>query len=247
MLHYLFPNWPAPAHIKACTSLRFDGVSEGPYASFNLGKGGDSPEAVIANRQRLMAELNLIHEPVWLKQVHGTHAIQADTMHAQSTEADASFTSVPNIVCAVITADCLPLLLCNTAGDQVAAIHAGWRGLAAGIIENTLSHLKQPQDQWLAWLGPAIGPSMFEVGEEVRQAFLQHDPKAQTAFKAKSHDKWLADLYALAKQRLHACGVSRIYGGGFCTYSDASRFYSYRRGQGKTGRMASLIWLQGNT
>jgi YfiH family protein len=243
MLHYLTPNWPAPAHVKAYATLRFDGNSQGPYASFNLGKGGDSLENVLANRQRLMAELQLPQEPLWLNQVHGIQAVQADAATTQGPEADAAFTSIPNVVCTVMTADCLPLLFCNARGDQVAAVHAGWRGLSAGIIEATLQHLQQPREQWLVWLGPAIGPTIFEVGDEVRQAFLQHDPEASAAFKATATDKWLADLYLLARQRLQACGVSRIYGGEFCTYSDASRFFSYRRGLGKTGRMASLIWL----
>jgi polyphenol oxidase len=243
MSHYLTPNWPAPSNVNACTTLRFDGNSQGPYASFNLGRAVDDWEAIIKNRQQLMSELKLPREPLWLKQVHGTTAILADVNTPKGTEADASFTHIPGIVCTVLTADCLPLLFCNLAGTQVAAIHAGWRGLAAGIIEATVHKLQQPSSQWLVWLGPAIGPNVFEVGDEVRTQFTDRDPAAQVAFKTSPNGKWLADIFLLAKQRLKKCGINQIYGGEFCTYSDPNRFYSYRRDQEKTGGMASLIWL----
>ncbi len=243
MLHYLKPNWPAPNHVKAFTSLRFGGHSQGTYASFNLGKGTDDLESVLKNRQLLAEELGLPREPLWLNQVHGINLIEADTTTMKGHEADGSFTSKPGVVCTVLTADCLPLLFCNDQGTQVAAVHAGWRGLARGIIESTLQCLQAPPDQWMVWLGPAIGPTAFEVGHEVREQFLQQYPDSDVAFVAHAPGKWLADLFMLARQCLKKCGVTRIYGGEFCTYSDASRFYSYRRDQGKSGTMASLIWL----
>ncbi len=243
--HYLIPTWPAPAFVKACTTLRVDGHSKPPYDSFNLSTVvADDADAVAQNRRQLRAELKLKQEPVWIKQVHGTGAVCADTVSNNFPEADASYTDVPGIPCAVLTADCLPLLLCHRQGLQVAAIHAGWRGLASGIIEATLDELNAPYADWLVWLGPAIGPAAFEVGEEVRELFLQSDSQAHLAFKPTLPGKYLADIYQLARQRLLGYGVNRIYGGQYCTWSDAARFYSYRRDGEKAGRMASLIWIE---
>lgn len=243
--HYLHPTWPAPAFIKACTTLRTKGHSKPPYDSFNLSTVvGDDPDAVAQNRAQLCAELELKQEPAWINQVHGTGVIRADQLHPNSfPEADASYTDVPGVPCAVLTADCLPVLLCHQKGLQVAAIHAGWRGLAAGVIEATLDELNAPYADWLAWLGPAIGPAAFEVGFEVRDLFMQADAHAQTAFTATGPNKYHADIYALARQRLLRYGVTQIFGGEYCTYTDATRFYSYRRDGEKAGRMASVIWI----
>lgn len=242
--HYLFPTWPVPSFIKACTTLRMVGHSKPPYDGFNLSTVvPDDAEAVAQNRQQLRDELQLKQAPVWIKQVHGTGVIRADAPPAVFPEADASYTDIPGVPCAVLTADCLPLLLCHRQGLQVAAIHAGWRGLAAGVIEATLDELNAPYADWLVWLGPAIGPSAFEVGEEVRELFMQSDPQAHLAFKSTAPGKYLADIYQLARQRLVRYGVSHIYGGEYCTWSDATRFYSYRRDAEKSGRMASLIWI----
>ncbi len=211
-----------------------------PWASFNLGDHvGDHTDHVWKNRRRLRRELP--GEPFWLKQVHGTLAVNAANS-AEIVEADASYARQVDVVCAVMTADCLPVLLCDRAGTVVAAVHAGWRGLCAGVIEATIGQMAVPSENLLAWLGPAIGPRAFEVGDEVRAAFLAADAGAQTAFVANGAGKWLADLYVLARRRLNAIGLTNIHGGDHCTYSDASRFFSFRR-DGVTGRMASLIWL----
>lgn len=242
--HYLLPNWPAPKAVKACMTLRGDGHSQGGYSSFNLCDDIlDSPDAVAKNRRQLLTELGLKREPAWIKQVHGVTVVSADKVLGVP-EADAAYTSAIDLPCAVFTADCLPLLLCNRQATQVAAVHAGWRGLALGVIEATLTALNQPGDDWLAWLGPAIGPDRFEVGPEVRELFLQTDPRAEQAFKPSPSGRWLANLYLLARQRLLHSGVNAIYGGEYCTYSDATRFYSYRRDGAVTGRMTSLIWLE---
>jgi YfiH family protein len=245
MKHYINPNWPAPKNIRAYSTTRQDGHSKPPFDSFNLGfSSGDDPEKVKANRQQLNDELNLPKEPHWIKQVHGTVVDCADLAET-SVVADASYSFKKNNICVISTADCLPVLFCDRAGTKVAAAHAGWRGLAAGVIEATFKAMEiSPQDT-LVWLGPAIGPKAFEVGEEVRQQFLQIDGLAHTAF-VPSHKsgKWFADLYALAKQRLSKLGVTKIYGGDFCTYTDRERFFSYRRDHAKTGRMLTLIWRE---
>lgn len=258
MSHYLTPNWPAPPCIKAYTSLRFGGHSCDPYTSFNLSiREKDDPQAVNANRQQLREELELTREPSWLTQVHGTQVIRAEMVSPFETApsassgqmvaplADASFTSEPNVACVVLTADCLPLLLCNQQGTQVAAVHAGWRGLLAGVIETTLSHLAGTKDDWLAWLGPAIGPTAFEVGDEVREAFTTQNGNANAAFQPIGKGRWLANIYLLAQQRLEQQGITQIYGGEFCTYSEVQSFFSYRRDNGITGRMATLIYIRG--
>ena len=189
-----------------------------------------------------MAEqLQLPAEPIWLNQVHGIEAVQADTAQ-RSVTADAAYTRQPNTVCTILTADCLPLLICDKNATCVAAIHAGWKGLAAGVIEATLKNIGIPGENLLVWLGPAIGPNVFEVGDEVRKQFIAHDPAAKQAFKINENNRWLADIYLLAKQRLAHYHVNEIYGGDFCTYSDKEFFFSYRRDH-QTGRMASLIWI----
>lgn len=237
----IFPDWPAPANVKALQTTRTGGKSVAPYASLNLGdRVGDNPLAVAANRQTLNRFVPT--EPLWLKQVHGVKVVDAATASCLP-EADAAYARLPHAVCTVMTADCLPVLLCDEAGSVVGAAHAGWRGLLGSVIEATITAMQAPPDRLMAWLGPAIGPQAFEVGTEVCDAFVAHDAQAAQAFIPKPNDKWLADIYLLAKQRLQKMGVNRIYGGDFCTYTDRSRFFSYRR-DGVTGRMASMIWLE---
>ena len=243
----LTPDWPAPPNVRALQTLRPGGCSAAPWDSFNLGDHvGDDPARVAANRAALRRHLPA--EPLWLQQVHGIAAVDAGkTANSGSgVVADAAFARQPDVVCAVMTADCLPVLFCDQAGSVVAAAHAGWRGLLGGILESTLVGMAVPAAELLAWLGPAIGPQAFEVGDEVRTAFLADDPAAATAFVALGAGKWLADLYALARRRLLRAGVEQIYGGGECTLSDRARYFSYRR-DGITGRMATLIWLAGDS
>jgi len=236
------PDWPAPANVRAVTTTRAGGFSIGPYESFNLGDHvGDDPQAVERNRARLGEELNLPAEPFWLKQVHGVEVAYAPRA-APGVTADGSWTDQSATVLAVLTADCLPVFLCDRAGTRVAVLHAGWRGLAAGVIERGVAALGVRGAELLAWLGPAIGPQSYEIGDEVRAAFIKDAPEAAESFRAHGAGKWLADLYALARQRLAALGVAAVYGGGDCTLQDRTRFYSHRR-DGVTGRMASLIWL----
>jgi polyphenol oxidase len=237
---FIVPEWPAPPNVHAFVTTRAGGVSTGPYSSFNLGDHvGDDPTAVAENRRLLRAHLPT--EPVWLKQVHGTRCIDAASAMTDN-EADASFARAPGVVCAVLTADCLPVLLCDEAGTVVATVHAGWRGLAAGVIEATIASMDVPGERLMAWLGPAIGPQHFEVGSEVREIFVGRDAHATTAFVARQNGKWLCDIYLLARQRLGVLGIRRIASADFCTVRDAQHFFSYRR-DGVTGRMASLIWL----
>ena len=236
----IVPDWPAPANVHALTTTRRRGVSRGPYADFNLADHvGDDPAAVAANRTRL--RLHLPAEPLWLRQVHGTRCVIAEDSVA-GVEADASASFTPGTVCAVLTADCLPVLFCDVQGTAVAAAHAGWRGLAAGVLEKSALALRRPPEDVIVWLGPAIGPAAFEVGDEVRAIFVAHDAAAARAFVPHGAGKWLCDLHELARQRLAALGVRHVSGGEPCTATDADRFYSYRR-DGATGRMASLIWL----
>lgn len=233
------PDWPVPSHVKSLMTTRIGGVSVDPFTSFNLAAHvHDDPLAVAENRRRLREALPA--EPIWLNQVHGTQVVQADAASGVP-DADASFTRTSHTVCAVLTADCLPVLFCARDGSVVAAAHAGWRGLASGVLEATLAAMRISPDQVIAWLGAAIGPAVFEVGAEVREAFIASHPTSVTAFTARQH-KWLADIYTLARIRLNACGVRAVYGGGLCTYTDVARFYSYRR-DATTGRMATLIWL----
>lgn len=239
MHDWLTPQWPAPAKVKTWVTTRSGGVSVAPYDSCNLGEHvADSPRAVFKNRERLVSLLGC--KPAWLQQVHGVAVVEANP--ALVLEADASWSSKPGVACTVLTADCLPVLFCDRAGTRVAAAHAGWRGLAAGVLEATLDKLGVPADQVLVWLGPAIGPQAFEVGAEVREAFVGQHAQAAAAFQPSANaDKFMADLYQLARIRLAARGVEAVYGGDFCTFSDP-RFFSYRR-SAQTGRFASLIWL----
>jgi polyphenol oxidase len=217
-------------------------VSRGPYAGLNLADHvGDDPSCVARNRALLRDYLALPSEPLWLRQVHGC-GVAGDGVSPDGCEADASVATGPGLVCAVLTADCLPLLLCDRDGTRVSAVHAGWRGLAAGVIEAAVARMQTPPADLLAWLGPAIGPDAFEVGDEVRAAFLAGDPAATAAFRPSLAGRWLADIYLLARRRLGALGVGQVWGGDLCTLTDAGRFFSYRR-DGATGRMASLIWL----
>lgn len=239
-LDLIHPDWPAPHNVHALVTTRQGGVSQGPWASLNLATHvGDEPAAVTENRRRLRACLPA--EPVWLAQVHGVRCVDAATATA-GVEADASFTRARGVVCAVLTADCLPLLLCDEAGTVVAAVHAGWRGLADGVIEAAVATMQVPGERLLAWLGPAIGPDHFEVGDEVREAFLAHDAHAAEAFVVAGAGQWRGDLYLLARQRLFALNIHRVTSAEFCTMCDGERFYSFRRDD-VTGRMTSCIWL----
>ncbi len=234
------PDWPAPVHVRACMTTRVGGVSRAPWASFNLGDHvGDDPAHVAANRAQLGALLPA--EPAWLTQVHGTRVVElgCDTDY----RADACVARAAGRVCAVLTADCLPVLLCDRAGRVVAAAHAGWRGLAAGVLEATVAAMRVPPGEILAWMGAAIGPRAFEVGDEVRAAFVAQHAAAASAFVSHAPGKWLADLYALARLRLGAVGVHAVHGGARCTFGEADAFFSYRR-DGVTGRMAALTWLE---
>jgi len=239
---FLTVNWPAPAHIRAITTTRNGGHSKAPYDTLNVGEHvGDDPALVSANRQTLIETALLPADPLWLKQTHSTDVIDANHWHPNA-EADAIICDSADSVCAIMTADCLPVLMTDKSGSQVAAIHAGWRGLQAGIIENTLAQFKMPLSEIIVWLGPAIGPQAFEVGPEVKAAFTDIDGNAESAFTATHSDRFLADIYLLARQRLSAQGVNAIYGGDYCTYSEKDHFFSFRR-DGVTGRMASLIWI----
>ena len=238
----LIPDWPIPANVRAVCSTRVGGVSAGCYASLNLGDHvGDIPDNVEANRDRYQHFAAMPAAPIWLQQVHGTQVLAAASQSISGQQADASVTSESGVVCTVMTADCLPLLLCDAAGTQVAAVHAGWRGLCDGIIEKTVCQFANPTSV-MAYLGPAISQPAFEVGAEVREAFIAVAAEAQKAFIAGVEGKWQADLYLLARQRLRSVGVAQIYGGNFCTYRQPELFFSYRR-DGQTGRMASSIWL----
>jgi len=239
-MNWIKPDWPLPPSVHAATTLRTGGVSVGSYASLNPADHvSDDRDHVQINRQRIREILQLPSEPVWLQQVHGTRAIKADQAK-DLEEADASFTNQAGTVCAVLTADCLPILFCGDNGSVIAAAHAGWRGLLAGVIEQTL--LAMDCREVSVWLGPAIGPDNFEVGDEVRSAFVQENPRADEAFKISLSGKWLADIYQLARIQFAELGIDQIHGGNYCTVTDLRRFYSYRRDGAATGRMASLIW-----
>ncbi len=237
---WFVPDWPVPPGVRAVSTTREGGVSRPPFEGFNLADHvGDAPAAVARNRAALLTGVPLPQAPQWLHQVHGTAVVDLDRCAESPPQGDAALTRTPGRVCAVLTADCLPVLLCDREGSVVAAAHAGWRGLAAGVLEETVAAMGGGA-RLLAWLGPAIGPDAFVVGEEVRAAFLAQDTGAAACF-APFGDRWRADLFALARRRLEALGVA-VYGGGICTWSD-DRFFSYRR-EGVTGRMASLIWLE---
>lgn len=239
--NWFTPDWPVPDTVVARITTRLGGVSARPYDSFNIATHvGDRPEAVAANRASLQQMLP--GKPRWLTQNHGTQVADDATDFSIEVLADACVTAERGAVCAVMTADCLPVLLCNVEGTEVAAVHAGWRGLASGVIEAAVAQMRSTPSQLLAYLGPAIGPTAFEVGDDVRMAFVPGHPSAADAFQ-RAGARWYCDLYILARQRLHALGVTQIYGGDACTFRDAERFYSYRR-DGATGRMASLIWIK---
>ncbi len=238
---YIQPNWPAPSHVHAASTTRLLGSSTGPYGQFNLGLGtGDDRELVLQNRQQLQSDLNLPSAPQWIYQTHGTD-VALLPQNKIRIDADASTTQAANVVCVVMTADCLPVLLCDTDGTQIAAVHAGWRSLGHGILERTLEHFAMPRQQIMAWLGPAISVKAFEVGQDVFDTFCQAYPEDQQAFHPKSEQKYFADIYQLARLRLQRLGLDAIYGGDRCTYSEQDTFFSYRRDQ-VTGRMATLIW-----
>jgi YfiH family protein len=238
---WIVPVWPARARVRALITTRNGGRSTGPYASMNLGlRVGDDPEIVETNRRLLKALLPAA--PKWLNQVHGTRVVNAESI-ADPVEADASIATSAGCVSVVMVADCLPILITDRIGSIVAVAHAGWRGLAAGIIENTIRAIEARPEHLLAYLGPAIGPSAFEVGDEVRDAFIAVDRAAQAAFRPRQPGKWLADLFLLARQRLAKAGLVNVYGGGQCTYSDPARFFSHRRDK-VSGRMAALIWIE---
>lgn len=237
---WISAEWPAPANVRTCITTRLGGCSQGPWKGFNLGTHvGDEPTHVAANRAELQRVLGCA--PAWLNQTHSIDVCKADP--ASVVDADASWTNEHNIACTVMTADCLPVLLCNKDGTRVAAAHAGWRGLLDGVLEQTVSSMGSPGYALMAWLGPAIGPQRFEVGSEVREAFVAADAQAAEAFSPSSRDgHYLADIYLLARQRLAKAGVTAVFGGGLCTVSEPARYFSYRR-DGQTGRFASLIWL----
>lgn len=264
---FIRPDWPAPARVRAAFTTRLGGASGAPYESFNLGfDSGDEPAAVAENHQRLREALDLPGEPSWLRQVHGNRVIRMENPpppppfgnpspslplekegfrpgEGIRPEADAAWTNRPGPVCAVLTADCLPVLLCDRGGSAVAAVHCGWRGLAAGVLDNAIRAFDCPPTELLAWLGPAIGPEVYEVGPEVRQAFVERGEASAQAFRpAERWNHFYCDLYAIAHLELDAAGVQAVHGGGYCTHSDSRRFYSYRR-DGVTGRMAALIWM----
>jgi purine-nucleoside/S-methyl-5'-thioadenosine phosphorylase / adenosine deaminase len=254
-LDWIVPDWPVSSRVCALTTTRNGGVSTGPYATLNLGfttsqrATGDTTAAIDENRRRV--ECFLPSPPVWLDQIHETKvAIVEDAntvrMRAQPPAADAAVTRERDVVLAVLTADCLPVLLAERLGRAIGIVHAGWRGLARGVVENAIAAMEVAPEDLVAWLGPAIGPTAFEVGADVLAAFVDADPHAATSFNAGLDGKWFADLYALAHRRLEVAGIGDIHGGGFCTYTDTARFFSYRRDR-ETGRMATLLWVSGDS
>jgi len=247
MHNWLVPDWPAPSNVKAVTTTRVGGVSQGTFDSLNLADHvEDDIQAVQANRVTLKKQMNLPGDPCWLTQTHGTNVVsveEAEKGTEKETGADAVYSRRTGDVCAVLTADCLPVLLTDKGGTRVAAVHAGWRGLLAGVIEAALEKLELPGSEILVWLGPAIGANAFEVGEEVRSQFINCHPQTEDAFQQGLSDRWLMDIVQVANIRLALKGVKQVYGGDWCTYTDHERFYSYRR-DGITGRMASLIWME---
>ena len=257
------PDWPAPARVHAASTLRVGGVSRGSYASLNLSASvGDDEASVDRNRRILSEMLDLPAEPLWLRQVHGTTVLNLDgsdsdspaapqpseqrpsgpSSPSQTPVADGAVTSRPVQPCVVLTADCLPVLFCDALGTRVAAAHAGWRGLAGGVLESAVRCMGVDPGHLLAWIGPGIGQEAYEVGEDVLKQFVAGDPNAVGCFTAKTNGRWQADLYGLARLRLRTAGVEMIYGGGWCTHSESERFFSHRR-EAPCGRMATLIWL----
>ena len=245
-IQVLTPDWPAPPSVHAAFTLRMGGVSAPPFASLNVGAHvGDAAAAVVENRRRLCAQLELPAEPSWIEQVHGTDVAELDAWpdgRALPVTADAVISRRAGRVCVVQVADCLPVLFAACDGSAIAAAHAGWRGLAAGVLETTVAELGVDPSRLVAWLGPAIGPEHFEVGDEVRAVFVAREPDTTRALVANARGRWQCDLLALARRRLAALGVTQIFGGRWCTYADPARFFSYRR-EGQCGRMAALLWL----
>jgi len=242
---FLSPAWGRRGPLRACTTTRRGGVGTGVQATLSLDARTDVEAGILAtNRRRLSSALALPAEPVWLRQVHGATAVDAATVgNGDRPEADAAWTTVPGVVCAALTADCLPVVLGGRGGEGVAVIHAGWRGLAAGVIESTVAALAIDPARLQAWLGPAIGPRAFEVGPEVRAAFVDRDPAAAVAFHEGRGDRWWADLYRLARRRLESLEVTHVSGGGRCTVTESRHFFSHRRDGADCGRMATLAWL----
>ncbi|HUP30953.1 MAG TPA: peptidoglycan editing factor PgeF [Usitatibacter sp.] len=242
MKDWLVPDWPAPRGVRAFVTTRSGGVSTGEFASMNLGlSSGD--EAAKVERNRAIVRAELPSDPVYLVQVHGTGVTDLDRLPAgERPRADAAVTAQRGRVATVLVADCMPLLLCDRGGTRVVAAHAGWRGMAAGVIENAVASLQVPPAEVIAWMGPAIGPDAFEVGPEVREAFLAVDSDAQGAFRAHAPGKYMADLYTLARRRLARIGVGSVHGGGFCTFHEPGRFFSYRRVKA-SGRMGAFVWM----
>lgn len=246
---WIIPDWPVPPQVKTLISCRQGGVSEGVYSSLNMGLHvGDVVSAVHENRMILetqAANMSQSGKPpaiIWTEQVHGIQVVEALMPSIEPPVADAAFTDKPGLACVVMTADCLPVFFCDEMGSKVAVAHAGWRGLLGGILEETIRAMRVPTNRLLAYLGPAIGPGAFEIGSEVRSAFVEADPTTAAAFRTAREEKWLADIYHLARLRLFKHGIERIHGGNFCTVTEKNRFFSYRR-DGVTGRMASMIWL----
>ncbi len=243
-VQWLTPQWPAPPAVCALSTQRGGGVSAAPYATLNLGDHvGDLSAAVAENRRRLRIAADLPAEPRWLAQVHGIRVADLD-VGGSTASADGAHTRRPGRICAILRADCLPLLFAAESGEAVAAAHAGWRGLAGGVIEATVRALALDPGTLLAWLGPAIGPRHFEIGPEVREELLRGDGGAEAAFTPNARGRFMADLQALARRRLARLGIERIYGGGECTFSHPDKYFSHRR-DGRTGRQATLIWLKG--
>ena len=256
------PDWPAPARVRAASTLRVGGVSRGAFAGLNLGAGVGDDEANVARNRRILVEmLDLPVEPLWLRQVHGTTVLNLDGVDppaparrpgrrsagpsspSQPPVADGAATSLPGRVCAVLTADCLPVLLCDTSGTRVAVAHAGWRGLAGGVLESAVRCMRVGPEKILAWVGPGIGRDAYEVGGEVLERFAAGDPDSVQCFTANANGRWQADLRELARRRLRSAGVKDIRGGSWCTHSEPERFFSHRR-EAPCGRMATMIWLE---
>ena len=242
---WIVPDWPAPPGVRALTTTRLGGESQPPYSSLNLGMGtGDDRATVARNRTRLLSALGLDEEPCWLDQAHGRNAVR--TMHYErAPRADASVGGAGSPPCVVLTADCLPVVLCDAGGTRIGIAHAGWRGLARGVIASCVARMARPSRDLLAWLGPAIGPASYEVGPEVRDACLAAAPGSEFAFEPspRGTGRWLADLYGIATHQLVSLGIESVYGGGFCTFGDERRFFSHRR-DGITGRLATLAWIR---
>ena len=244
ILEKIVPEWPLQNHIAALTTTRTGGVSQSPYTGFNLALHvGDQHARVIANRTILREQLQLTQEPKWLQQTHSDLVVDAATVNADSVNADASFTTEPGVVCAVLTADCLPVVFADSQGSCVGVAHVGWRGLLKGIIQRTIDAMSACTRPQYAWLGPAIGPQVFEVGDDVYAPYINLDTAMQQAFASKGKGKWNLNIYQAAKIVLAAADIANVYGGDHCTYTDSERFYSYRRAN-RTGRMATLIWIK---